>query len=263
MTTHMTGTREEWLAARLRLLKDEKELTRRSDELARRRQELPWVRIDKEYRFETDEGSASLKDLFRGRSQLLVYHFMFGPDYTAGCPACSAIADGFNGVVVHLANHDVMLSAVSRAPLAKLQAYKRRMGWTFPWASSFGSDFNFDFSVGFTEEQQREGSIEYNYRREAALQTHAQGAGASPGAEQDEGARVFAAMSGTDVATYTRERPGMSAFAFEDGVLYHTYSAYARGVDGLWGMYQWLDRAPKGRNETDVWWRRHDEYTKG
>ena len=169
MTTHMTGTREEWLAARLELLEAEKELTRRSDELARRRQELPWVRIDKEYRFETDEGSASLADLFRGRSQLLVYHFMFGPDYTAGCPSCSAIADGFNGSVVHLANHDVTLSAVSRAPLAKLQAYKRRMGWTFPWASSFGSDFNFDFNVSFTEEQQREGGIEYNYRREPAL----------------------------------------------------------------------------------------------
>ena len=165
MTTHMTGTREEWLAARLELLEAEKELTRRSDELARRRQELPWVRVDKEYRFETDEGSASLADLFRGRSQLLVYHFMFGPDYTAGCPSCSAIADGFNGFVVHLANHDVTLSAVSRAPLAKLQAYKRRMGWTFPWASSFGSDFNFDFNVSFTEEQQREGGIEYNYRR--------------------------------------------------------------------------------------------------
>ena len=158
MTKHRTGTREEWLAARLELLEAEKELTRRSDELARRRQELPWVRIDKAYRFETDEGSASLADLFRGRSQLLVYHFMFGPDYTAGCPACSAIADGFNGFVVHLANHDVMLWAVSRAPLAKLQAYKRRMGWTFPWASSLGSDFNFDFNVWFTEEQQREGA---------------------------------------------------------------------------------------------------------
>ncbi len=157
MTKHMTGTRNEWLAARLELLKAEKELTRRSDELARRRQELPWVRIDKEYRFETDEGSASLKDLFRGRSQLLVYHFMFGPDYTAGCPSCSAIADGFNGFAAHLANHDVMLWAVSRAPLAKLQAYKRRMGWTFPWASSFGGDFNVDFNVRFTEEQQRAG----------------------------------------------------------------------------------------------------------
>src|SRR5258708_4955201 len=153
MTTHMTGTREEWLAARLALLAAEKELTRRSDELVRRRQELPWVRVDKAYRFETDEGSVSLADLFGGRSQLLVYHFMFGSDYTAGCPSCSAIADGFDGIVVHLANHDVALSAVSRAPLAKLQAYKRRMGWTFPWASSVGGDFNFDFNVSFTEEQ--------------------------------------------------------------------------------------------------------------
>src|ERR671931_89100 len=170
MTEHNTGTREEWLAARLELLAAEKELTRRSDELVRQRQELPWVRIDNEYRFETDDGPASLADLFRGRSQLLVYHFMFGPDYTAGCPACSAIADGFSGFAVHLANHDVMLWAVSRAPLEKLQTYKRRMGWTFPWASSFGGDFNFDFSVGFTEQQQREGGIEYNYRREPAMQ---------------------------------------------------------------------------------------------
>src|SRR3982751_572333 len=165
MTKHKTGRREEWLTARLQLLKEEKELTRRSDELAKRRQALPWVRIDKEYRFETDDGSASLADLFGGRSQLLVYHFMFGPDYTAGCPSCSSIADGFNGVAIHLANHDVTLSAVSRAPLAKLLAYKRRMGWVFPWASSFGGDFNFDFNVSLTEQQQREG-VEYNYRRE-------------------------------------------------------------------------------------------------
>jgi predicted dithiol-disulfide oxidoreductase (DUF899 family) len=248
MTNHKTGKREEWLAARLELLKAEKELTRLSDELAQRRQELPWVRIDKDYSFETDEGKASLADLFRGRSQLLVYHFMFGPDYKAGCPSCSAIADGFNGIEVHLANHDVMLWATSRAPLAKLQAYKNRMGWTFPWASSFGSDFNADFAASFTEKQQREGGIEYNYEREEPWE----GAG--------EGATTFAAMSGTDPATYTRERPGVSAFALEDGVVYHTYSAYSRGVDGLWGMYQWLDRAPKGRNETGVWWRRHDEY---
>ncbi|TMB86834.1 MAG: DUF899 domain-containing protein [Chloroflexi bacterium] len=253
MTRHMTGTREEWLAARLELLEAEKELTRRSDELARRRQELPWVRIDKEYRFETDEGSVSLAGLFGGRSQLLVYHFMFGPDYTAGCPSCSAIADGFNGFAVHLANHDVMLWAMSRAPLTKLQAYKRRMGWTFPWASSFGSDFNLDFNVRVTEEQQREGGAEYNYRREHALARESGGEG--PVAE-------IAAMAGTDAATLIRERPGMSAFAFEDGVVYHAYSAYARGLDGLWGMYQWLDRAPKGRNETGVWWRRHDEYDK-
>jgi len=254
MTKHMTGTREEWLAARLDLLKAEKDLTRQSDEVAQRRQELPWVRIDKEYRFETAEGSASLADLFRGRTQLLVYHFMFGPDYAAGCPSCSSIADGFNGIAVHLANHDVMLWAVSRAPLAKLQTYKQRMGWTFPWASSFGSDFNFDFTTSFTEEQQREG-IEYNFHREPKLQRRA---GQEGGGEKAES--QFAAMCGTDAPTYTRERPGMSAFALEDGVVYHTYSTYARGVDGIWGMYPWLDRAPKGRNETGVWWRRHDEY---
>jgi predicted dithiol-disulfide oxidoreductase (DUF899 family) len=262
MAKHKTGTRDqplhrygsasEWLAARLELLKAEKELTRRSDKLARRRQELPWVRIDKEYRFETDEGKASLADLFRGRSQLLVYHFMFGPDYKAGCPSCSAIADGFNGIAVHLANHNVMLWAVSRAPLAKLKSYKRRMGWTFPWASSAGCDFNSDFSASFTEEQQREG-IEYNYEHEEPLAK-------TPSRPTSDGASKFAAMCGTDVNTYIRERPGMSAFALEDGVVYHTYSTYARGLDGLWGMYQWLDRAPKGRNETGVWWRRRDEY---
>ena len=247
MTTHLTGTREQWLAARLNLLKAEKELTRRSDELAQQRQSLPWVRIDKAYRFDTDEGSVSLAELFRGRSQLLVYHFMFGPDYAAGCPSCSAIADGFNGITTHLANHDVMMWAISRAPLAKLQGYKRRLGWSFPWASSFATDFNDDFGVRYTEQQQREG-IEYNYHREEPWK----GAG--------EGAKSFAAMSGTDPATFTRERPGMSAFVNEDGVVYHTYSAYARGLDGLWGMYQWLDRAPRGRNEKGAWWRRRDEY---
>jgi predicted dithiol-disulfide oxidoreductase (DUF899 family) len=250
---HVTGTREEWLAARLELLEAEKELTRQSDELARRRQALPWVRIDKPYRFETGQGNASLADLFQERSQLLVYHFMFGPDYTAGCPSCSSIADGFNGVQVHLANHDVMLSAVSRAPLAKLTAFKKRMGWTFPWASSNGSDFNADFAVGFTEQQQRDGGIEYNYRREGKWQLKGSD---SPVAES-------AAMTGTDAATYVRERPGVSAFLLQDGVVYHTYSAYARGLDGLWGMYQWLDRAPKGRNEKGLWWRHHDAYPKG
>jgi len=253
MTTHKTGTREEWLAARLQLLEAEKELTRRSDELARRRQELPWVRVDKDYRFETDEGNASLADLFRGRSQLLVYHFMFGPDYTAGCPSCSAIADGFDGFSVHLANHDVMLWAVSRAPLAKLQAFKRRMGWNFPWASSFGSDFNFDFNVSITEEQQHEGGTEYNYRSQPPRQ---------PSRATPEGAAKGAAMTGIDVATYARERPGMSAFALDNATIYHTYSTYARGLDGLWGAYQWLDRAPKGRNETGYWWRHHDDYDK-
>ena len=253
MTTHKTGTREEWLAARLQLLEAEKELTRRSDELARRRQELPWVRVDKDYRFETDEGNASLADLFRGRSQLLVYHFMFGPDYTAGCPSCSAIADGFDGFAVHLANHDVMLWAVSRAPLAKLRAFKRRMGWNFPWASSFGSDFNFDFNASITEEQQHEGGTEYNYRRQPPRQ---------PSRATPEGAAKGAAMTGIDVATYARERPGMSAFALDNATIYHTYSTYARGLDGLWGAYQWLDRAPKGRNETGYWWRHHDDYDK-
>jgi len=251
MAKHKIGTREEWLAARLQLLQAEKELTRRSDELAQRRQELPWVRIEKKYRFDTDQGSASLADLFRGRSQLLVYHFMFGPDFTAGCPSCSSIADGFNGIAVHLANHDVMLWAVSRAPLAKLQGFERRMGWTFPWASSSGSDFNDDFNVRITEEQQRKGGAEYNYRRESAWQ---------PGAGDDEHVGKFAAMAGTDAATFIRERPGMSAFVLEGDAVYHTYSAYARGVDGLWGMYQWLDRAPLGRNEQGLWWRHHDKY---
>jgi predicted dithiol-disulfide oxidoreductase (DUF899 family) len=251
MTTHTTGTREEWLKARLDLLGAEKELTRRSDELVRRRQELPWVRIDKKYQFETDEGTVSLADLFGGRSQLLVYHFMFGPDYKAGCASCSAIADGFNGSAVHLANHDVMLLAVSRAPLAKLQAFKRRMGWTFPWASSLGNDFNFDFNVSITEAQQREGNSEYNYRR---------GGSAITAATLPEPVLQNAAMAGAEAAAYVRERPGMSAFVFENGTVYHTYSTYARGLDGLWGMYQWLDRAPKGRNEKGVWWRHHDKY---
>jgi predicted dithiol-disulfide oxidoreductase (DUF899 family) len=254
MTKHMTATRQEWLEARLDLLEAEKELTRRSDELARRRQALPWVQVDKPYRFETDEGGASLADLFRGRSQLLVYHFMFGPDYKAGCPSCSAIADGFNGIAVHLANHDVMFWAVSRAPLAKLQAYKRRMDWTFPWASSQGGDFNYDFNVSITREQQREGGVEYNYRRGG----HPLSATQFPPPVVE-----FATMSGTDAPTYVRDRPGMSAFALQNGAVYHTYSTYARGLDGLWGMYQWLDRAPMGRNEAGPWWRRHDEYGRG
>jgi predicted dithiol-disulfide oxidoreductase (DUF899 family) len=253
MTTHTTATREQWLAARLELLEAEKELTRRGDELARRRQELPWIRIDKDYRFETDAGSASLADLFDGRSQLLVYHFMFGPEYTAGCPACSAIADGFDRSHVHLANHDVTLMAISRAPVAALTAYKQRMGWTFPWASSLNSDFNYDFNTSITEEQQRSGTADYNYREEDTTWLQSDRAATS-------GAATMAAMSGTDVATYVRERPGMSAFALDDGVVYHTYSAYARGLDALWGMYQWLDRAPKGRNETDLWFKRRDEY---
>lgn len=250
MTQHRIGTRQEWLAARLALLEAEKALTRRSDELARQRQALPWVRVDKDYRFDTERGSASLAELFDGRSQLLVYHFMFGPQYTAGCPSCSSIADGFDGSVVHLANHDVTLMAVSRAPLPTLLAFKRRMGWPFPWASSFGSEFNADFAVGFTEEQQRRGAVDYNYRREQAWTLR--------GGEGLVG--EVASMVGVDAATCVRDRPGVSAFVLEDDVVYHTYSTYARGLDGLWSMYQWLDRAPKGRNDTGIWWRRHDEY---
>ena len=259
MTNHQTGTREQWLAARKGLLAEEKELTRRSDELAVRRQELPWVLVDKPYQLETDDGRSTLPDLFRGRSQLLVYHFMFGPDYSGGCPSCSMIADGFNGFAVHLANHDVTLWAVSRAPLAKLQAYKKRMGWTFPWASSASSDFNHDFNVWFNDQEEREGTIDYNFRREPKLPEW------RPGEKGSEGARMkFAVMCGVDDRTYIRERPGMSAFAREGGQVFHTYSTYARGLDGLWGAYQWLDRAPRGRNESGgVWWRRNDEYEGG
>ena len=252
MTSHKMGTREEWLAARLELLEAEKELTRQGDEVSRRRQELPWVRVDKDYRFETDEGTASLAGLFGGRSQLLVYHFMFGPDYSAGCPSCSAIADGFNGSAVHLANHDVTVCAVSRAPLAKLHAYRRRMGWSFPWASSHGSDFNFDFGVAHTKEEWEAGTVAYNFGAQDLRPASGEAGSLDSFSES---------IVGTDWQTYRREGPGMSAFAVEDGTVYHTYSTYARGLDSLWGMYQWLDRAPRGRNETGKWWwRRHDEY---
>ena len=253
MPAHKTGTRAEWLAARLDLLEAERELTHRSDELARRRQDLPWVRIDKDYTFDTEDGAATLGDLFRGRSQLLIYHFMFGADYEAGCPSCSAIADGFNGSVVHLANHDVTLCAVSRAPLAKLLAFRQRMGWSFPWASSFRSDFNSDFQAGHSREQEAAGPIEYNFQT-----SDWRGRQLPP--DDDPWVLAMAGASGTDWGTYTLESPGMSAFVLEDGVVYHAYSAYARGLDGLWGMYQWLDRAPLGRNESGPWWRHHDRY---
>jgi len=252
MTAHKTGTRAEWLKARVALLEKEKELTRRNDELAVDRQALPWVLLDKSYQFDTDSGRATLADLFGGRSQLLVYHFMFGPDWKAGCPSCSSIADGFNGFVVHLQHHDVAFSAVSRAPLQKLQAYKQRMGWTFPWASSQDSDFNFDFDVSITEEQQRAGDSQYNFTRGRSLTK-----------EDTLPAPVvaFGKSCGVDARTYVRDRPGMSAFAREGDAVYHTYSAYSRGLDALWAMYPWLDRAPKGRNESgSLWWRRHDEY---
>ena len=252
-TGHKVVSRKEWLAERSELLKAEKALTRRSDELAKQRQAPPWVRIEKEYRFETEKGKVPFSDLFQGRSQLLIYHFMFGADYAAGCPSCSAIADGFNGFAIHLANHDVTLSAVSRAPFAKLKAYQQRMGWNFPWASSLGSDFNADFGVAFTAEQQKKGDVLYNYEPNAFF---AQVATNAP-----EPVVQFATACGTDAVTYLRELPGMSTFVLEDGVIYHAYSSYSRGLDTLWGMYQWLDRAPKGRNEDEgIWWRRNDEY---
>jgi predicted dithiol-disulfide oxidoreductase (DUF899 family) len=248
------GTREEWLAAREALLAEEKDLTRRSDELARRRQELPWVAIEKEYVFQSDEGPKTLAELFDGRSQLLVYHFMFGPEYTAGCPTCTVIADSFDGFIMHLNQHDVTMLCVSLAPLEKLQAYKRRMGWSFPWVSSAGSDFNYDFGVSFTEEQQRSGGV-YNFRSFPTME---------PLFELETGPIPDQAeATGTDSAGYMRQAPGMSAFALSDGVVYHTYSAYARGLDALMGFYPWLDRAPLGRNEGDPpmrWHRRRDEY---
>jgi predicted dithiol-disulfide oxidoreductase (DUF899 family) len=246
---HRTASRDEWLKERLDLLEAEKALTKSSDELARRRRALPWVRVDKDYRFETCQGEESLGDLFRCRSQLLVYHFMFGPDYKAGCPSCSAIADGFNGYWEHLAGHDVMLWAVSRAPYDRLKAYKERMGWSFPWASSFGTDFNYDYAVGLTEPQQDQG-YEYNFQAKPPIPRDAKGA-----------PNGHAAMCGVDLRTYLKELPGMSAFVRgEDGSVYHSYSTYARGLDALWGMYPWLDRAPLGRNESGPWWKRRDEY---
>ena len=253
MTDHPVGTRDEWLAARLELLEAEKAYTKQGDAIARQRRELPWVPIDKTYQLATDDGPASLEELFQGRSQLIVYHFMFGPEYNAGCVSCSMIADAFDGSVTHLANHDVMLWAVSRAPLPKLQAYKQRMGWSFPWASSSGSDFNFDFNASFSGEAMQDGA-EYNFRRDDPGMTVARIGDPTIGPVD------LATMAGTNVSTYLQEREGMSAFVLEDGVIYHTYSTYARGVDPFFGIYHWLDRAPKGRNESGTWFRRHDEY---
>jgi predicted dithiol-disulfide oxidoreductase (DUF899 family) len=234
MTDHLTGAREEWRRLRLELLELEKEHTRRGDELARMRRELPWLRIDKQYEFETGEGTKTLAELFDGRSQLLVYHFMFGPDWDAGCEGCSLVADHVDGGMVHLNQRDVTMVCGSRTPLEKINAYKRRMGWRFTWVSSLGSDFNFDFAVSFTDEERANGG-EYNFRWED-----------DPG---DEG-------------------HGLSSFAHEDGVVYHVYSTYARGTDVFNTFYQLLDRAPKGRDEDNIpagewWWRRHDEYEDG
>ncbi|MGH9033381.1 MAG: DUF899 domain-containing protein [Acidimicrobiia bacterium] len=235
MTNHRTGTRDEWLEARLELLEAEKDLTRLNDDLARRRRELPWVRIDKRYLFDTENGEATLADLFRGRSQLLVYHFMYDPDWDEGCPSCSGVADGFDETHLHLQNHDVAFTAVSRAPLEKLLAYRDRMEWSFPWASSGRSDFNYDFHVTIDPSV---APVEYNYKDQAQLE-------AENVAWRD----------------WSGEQPGTSAFARDGDDVFHTYSAYARGLDGLWPMWQWLDRAPLGRNEGDLsWFRRHDQY---
>jgi predicted dithiol-disulfide oxidoreductase (DUF899 family) len=252
MMDHKVGTREEWLAARKELLAREKEHTGRADELARERRELPWVRVEKEYSFDSEDGTKTLAELFDGHSQLIVYHFMLGPEFEAGCPSCSSIADGFNGLQVHLANRaDVNLVAVSRAPLDKLQAYRRRMGWTFPWASSFGSDFNYDYAASLTP-QQLSGGAEYNFAPSGDRTTLL---------EVDSGPLYETARNaGADLAEFLKEMPGMSTFALSDGAVYHTYSAYSRGLDGLWGAYQWLDRAPLGRNGDEHAWVHHDRY---
>jgi predicted dithiol-disulfide oxidoreductase (DUF899 family) len=244
MPEHMIGTREEWLAAREELLAREKEHTRLGDELARQRRELPWVRVEKEYRLETDDGTRTLAELFDGRSQLLVYHFMFGPSYEAGCPTCSSMADGVNGLVPHLNARDVTMLFVSQAPLEKLQAYKRRMGWSFPWASSANSEFNVDLGFSSSEEQTREW--------------------VAPMLDQlPPIAARNASETGTDLVRYLTETFGFSAFVLDDGALYQTYSTTGRGVEFLMGYYGILDRAPKGRDEGEAWqlWiRRHDEY---
>jgi predicted dithiol-disulfide oxidoreductase (DUF899 family) len=242
MAEHEVGTRKEWLRARTDLLRAEKAHTRRGDELARQRQELPWVRIDKEYRFETEDGPASLADLFRGRSQLLVQHFMF-----PGCPSCSSMADGYDGFAIHLFHHDVAIVKVSRYPIEELTAYNERMGWSVPYVSSMGSDFNYDFGVAYTDEEMQSGP-EHNLHRNW---DHS-------GTPADQFPAYEGMPSPNDMPP--KDLQGMSAFALEDGIVYHTYSAYARGGDALWGMFQWLDRAPKGRNETGRWYRLHDTY---
>jgi predicted dithiol-disulfide oxidoreductase (DUF899 family) len=244
MTDHKIVSRDEWQAARDELLQREKEHTRMADELARQRRELPWVAIEKEYQFDADDGTRTLAELFDGRSQLMLYYFMFGPSYEAGCPTCSSMADGLNGLLPHLHARDVTLRLVSRAPLAKLQAYRQRMGWSVPWVSSANTDFNFDFGASYTAEQVRE--------HMAPLE-----------GELPPIARQNAAATGTDVLGYISESPAMSAFVLQDRAVYQTYATTARGVEFLMGYYPILDRAPKGRDEGDAfqtWIRRHDEY---
>jgi predicted dithiol-disulfide oxidoreductase (DUF899 family) len=248
MTEHEVVSREEWAAAREELLQREKEHTRMGDELARERRELPWLRVEKEYRFDTDDGTRTLTELFDGRSQLLVYHFMFGPSYETACPTCSSMADGFNGVLPHLRARDATMLLVSRAPLERLQAYKRRMGWSIPWACSANGDFNYDFGASYPDELVR-GQLG------PALDDPA------------SGLPQMATATGTDVAGYASEGFGFSAFTVVDGAVYHAYSTNGRGVEFLMGYYPILDRAPKGRDEGDarapasmLWIRRHDEY---
>lgn len=241
MTQHKVGTQEEWQAARDELLAEEKELTRRNDELARKRRELPWVPVEKEYSFETADGTKSLAELFDGRSQLLIYHFMFGPEYEAGCPVCSSIADNLDPNAVHLGVRDVTLICSSRAPLEKLQGYKKRMGWSFDWVSTVGPDFHRDLGFLHTEKELRpflEGEIPPNVKQNADA-------------------------CGTDVARYVAEGPGLSAYALSDGTVYRTYVTGQRGLEVAMGYYALLDRTPTGRNEGDwavLWLRRHDEY---
>jgi predicted dithiol-disulfide oxidoreductase (DUF899 family) len=241
MTEHPIGTQEEWQAARDELLAEEKELTHRGDELARKRRELPWVPVEKDYSFETEAGTKSLAELFDGRSQLLIYHFMFGPPYEAGCTVCSSITDSIAANVVHLAARDVTMMLVSRAPVERLQAYRKRMGWGIEWASAGGSDFNRDLGFTHTEEELRpflEGEIPPTVKH-------------------------MAERSGTDVAGYVTEGPGLSAYALSDGMVYRTYVTSARGLEPAMAYYGLLDRAPMGRNEDDdmpFWLRRHDEY---
>jgi predicted dithiol-disulfide oxidoreductase (DUF899 family) len=245
-TTHTTAGREQWLAARIELLEAEKELTRHSDEVARQRQALPWVPVEQDYRDRRRRRVTTRPVRWTLAAARLPLHVR--TSVRGWLPVMFGDRRWLQRLAVHLENHDVAISAVSRAPIATLPAYKRRMGWTFPWASSQDSNFNYDFSASFTEDEQRSGTIDYNYRpRDTTYLRAGQGS-------------VHAAMCGTDAATYGREQPGMSAFALDDGVVYHTYSTYARGLDGLWGMYQWLDRAPHGRNEAGPWWRRRDEY---
>ena len=244
MADHDTGTREEWTAAREKLLAREKEHTKLGDDLAQERRELPWVRVEKEYRFDTDDGERSLDELFDGRSQLCVYHFMFGPSYEAGCTTCSSIADGINGVIPHLNAHDVTMLFVSQGPLEKLQSYKRRMGWSFPWVSAANNEFNFDLGFSSSEEQTR--------------------SWVEPILEQlPPIAARNARDSGTDVVLYLTETQGFSSFVLDDGVMYHTYSTGGRGVEFVMGYYPILDRAPRGREEDgdfQLWLRPHDEY---